>query len=419
MSYYFPSSRVHSPDHAALYRTANPASPRTPDRSYRVSNPASSRTPDQSYRTTNPVSPRTPAQVYRTSIPASPRTPDGPSYRAANPAPLQLLTTPGSNHLRFRLPSFSSITQPVFHSPSYHRSRAASSTTRVQPQTNSVVRAPSSPSRTDGSSGRHRTVSSGPSMRPSEPGTTLHSSPSALRTHRSYTKSTRGSHTAQQHSQRSPALKKPAAPQQQHPMLRDMGLIAAVTAARENGMNADLEFLWYPVWVIAIKDWMFPNSNTATVACNVAPQYVLSHMYRTEGCTKLKRQWVIPDFAQILQQVHTFSNGTRKLGRQKVILMVENKPTRPRKSFLLSPNPFVDAEDQITKQAVFAFMADSSLHVIGVILAFGARWKYVEFYRPSATELEDGGRGWDVWSGEAKIGSGRAKSVTSVKLLPR
>jgi hypothetical protein len=171
-------------------------------------------------------------------------------------------------------------------------------------------------------------------------------------------------------------------------MLMDMGLIAAVTAARENGMNADLEFLWYPVWVIAIKDWMFPNSNTATVACNVAPQYVLSHMYRTEGCTKLKRQWVIPDFAQILQQVHTFSNGTRKLGRQKVILMVENKPTRPRKSFLLSPNPFVDAEDQITKQAVFAFMADSSLHVIGVILAFGARWKYVEFYRPSGTELE-------------------------------
>jgi len=42
----------------------------------------------------------------------------------------------------------------------------------------------------------------------------------------------------------------------------------------------------------------------------------------------------------------------------------------------------------------FAFNADTSLHVIGMIVAFGARWRYVEFDRP--LEGMDGGWGQDI-----------------------
>ncbi|OAX35516.1 hypothetical protein K503DRAFT_773404 [Rhizopogon vinicolor AM-OR11-026] len=156
------------------------------------------------------------------------------------------------------------------------------------------------------------------------------------------------------------------------------------------------EFPWYPVWVIAIKDWMFPNSSTATVACNIAPQYVLRHTDidnslsspNSGSVVKVTRKSVIPDFALLLQHVRTASNGTPILGSQKVVLIVENKPTQARSRYLRLPCPFMGINGQIGQQALFAFTAHPNLHMIGVVVAFGARWRYVEAVRPGSALLK-------------------------------
>ncbi|KAG0700388.1 hypothetical protein DFH29DRAFT_1056018 [Suillus ampliporus] len=322
---------------------------------------------------------RTPdAASYRTGAnPAPLRTPDATSYRAAGRAPLHerapLLVAPSSNNsnhlLPLRRPSFSSITQPVIHSPSYYRSRAVSSTMRVQHQITSAAPAPAPflppPSRVSGSgigpsSDRSRT--SGTSLRQSVPSIDNQTTNSRHKKH----------HAVHQQVPQPPVRQANSAIQQ-HPMLRDIALIAAVTAARGDHR----EFLWYPVWVIAIRDWMFSNSNTASVACNIAPQYLLSHKYNLDPLSpgsvpKPKKASVIPDFAQVLQHVQTSGNGTPILGRQKVILIVENKPELSRRR-ILSESPFENIADQIVQQAAFAFVSDSSLRAIGVIAAFGAR----------------------------------------------
>lgn len=172
-----------------------------------------------------------------------------------------------------------------------------------------------------------------------------------------------------------------------HPMLRDVTLINAVTIAG----RGSTEFRWYPVWVIAIKDWIFPNSNTATVACNLAPQYALEYTPKpgvpSPGSTpgsvaKPKKTWVIPDFAQVLQYVQTSSNGSRIRHIERVILLVENKPKMTKQEIVDGLSPFQAGKKQIYKQAVYAFLADHSLHVIGIILAYGTRWRYIEMHRP-------------------------------------
>ncbi|OAX31848.1 hypothetical protein K503DRAFT_777240, partial [Rhizopogon vinicolor AM-OR11-026] len=157
------------------------------------------------------------------------------------------------------------------------------------------------------------------------------------------------------------------------------------------------EFPWYPVWVIAIKDWMFLNSSTATVACNIAPQYALRHTNidnslsspNSGSVVKVTRKSVIPDFALLLQHVRTASNGTNILGSQKVVLIVENKPTQARSRYLRLPCPFIAIKKQIGQQALFAFTAHPNLHVIGAIVAFGARWRYVEAVRPESALLKE------------------------------
>ncbi|KAG1737111.1 uncharacterized protein EDB91DRAFT_1141106 [Suillus paluster] len=136
----------------------------------------------------------------------------------------------------------------------------------------------------------------------------------------------------------------------------------------------------------------FANSNTATVACNLAPQYVLEHTTKPIALSpgsvaKPKKTRVVPDFAQVLQYVQTSSNGSHIRDIQKVVLLVENKPKIRRKELLDGESPFDDSSDQVRKQAAYAFVADPSLRAIGTILAFGARWKYVEIDRPQNTVL--------------------------------
>ncbi|KAJ8588153.1 hypothetical protein M405DRAFT_863195 [Rhizopogon salebrosus TDB-379] len=385
------ASHRHAPRQTAgtvLYPQTNSAFPRTPEAaSYSPPNHAPPRTPD--------------AWTYRPVPPAS-LTPDTTSYHKANLTPLQ---TNESSHLV----SFPSTAQPVLPSHSYHRSRVVSSMTQVQRQTSSAA------PRVDGSgkappSGRSRTVSSGPSMRSSAPSTGMDPSPSATIGYRmddKLAKSTQRHTTGNQIDQAAkpkvihPLVHQAPAAIQQHPMSNDMGLIAAVTAARGDHR----EFPWYPVWVIAIKDWMFANSHTATVACNIAPQYVLEQWYKTDTTAKLKKTWVIPDFAQVLQYLQTSKNGTRILARQKVILIVENKPELPRKRFLdIEDDPFESVLKQARQQATFAFIADTSLLVIGAIIAFGARWKYIEFDRPRTKHLKAGiKKEEDMTFGEEKI----------------
>ncbi|OJA14568.1 hypothetical protein AZE42_06364 [Rhizopogon vesiculosus] len=385
------------------------------------------------------------AASYNAANPASPHTPDAGEYRTGNRAPphirAPLLRAPSSSNDSYsppqrRRPSFSSINQPVLGSPTYLRSRAVSSTMRMQYPIINATPAPFGMA----PSGRSRTMSSGPSMRPLATHVDRDHSSSQ------YPKATNGirlvtsqdtrmkSHRSQVHPDQLPVLKRPKKPTvhhqnthqppdqqrahqppvhqnthqppethhpsvhqapaaiQQHPMSKDVTLIAAVTAARMDHR----EFPWYPVWLIATKDWMFPNSSTATVACNVAPQYVLRHTDidtslsspNSGSVVKVTRKSVIPDFALLLQHVRTASNGTPILGSQKVVLIVENKPTQARSRYLRLPCPFLGINGQIGQQALFAFTAHPNLHMIGVIVAFGARWRYVEAIRPGSELLK-------------------------------
>ncbi|OAX34277.1 hypothetical protein K503DRAFT_834452 [Rhizopogon vinicolor AM-OR11-026] len=341
----------------------------------------------------------TPGTVSYSAPHPSLRIPDTTSRRTGNPQPLHRQDIPSNDsnpllQLR-RRPSFSSTIQTVLPSTPHHRSRAVSTTTRIQHQTTSATPRPLPSPRVNESGispscGRSRTVSSGPSMRPSVPNT--HFSPTKFPTAARPQNATvapsssqdvksgptPGNQTSQHQNTQSAAVI------QQHPMLHDIALVAAVTAARTDKK----EFLWYPVWVIAVKDWLFANSNTDTVACNIAPQYVLEHWYRNGPRAKVKKFSRIPDFAQVLQHVKILSNRTRVLGRQKVIMMVENKPTFPRSRWLSGQNPFQHIDKQIQEQAIFAFMGDRSLLVIGIIVAFGSRWRYVEFARPRTAYIK-------------------------------
>ncbi|OAX33142.1 hypothetical protein K503DRAFT_804605, partial [Rhizopogon vinicolor AM-OR11-026] len=170
---------------------------------------------------------------------------------------------------------------------------------------------------------------------------------------------------------------------EQSPMLRDIALIAAVAAA-----NADhREFLWYGVWNIAIKDYMFSRCNTSTTACNLVPQYVLHREYdpsSSESTSKGKpRGWVIPDFALVLQHIRLSSTGRAVVKRQRVILIVENKPIRPKRMRQNVGNPFSVIYDQLHKQALFAFASHPTLNTVGFILTLGELWQYGEFSRPA------------------------------------
>ncbi|KAG2066859.1 hypothetical protein BDR04DRAFT_1144681 [Suillus decipiens] len=340
------------------------------------------------------------------------RAPGAALYQAVDRAVLHsrapLLVVPSSadsnNIIPFRRPSFSSVTQPMIHSPSAYKSRTLSSTTRAQHQVISAAPVPVRPPRVHGPGmvpSRYRTVSSGPSASPSASVDLVPSFPVKTARQNDPALADRSHHAASRHATASKTLHKivhqhsnqPPVHQsfsslQQHLILKDVTLINAVTVAARSGT----EFRWYPVWVIAIKDWMFLNASTGTVACNLAPQYALEYTQKpptpSPGSTpgslvRSKKSWVIPDFAQILQYVQTASNGSRIRDIQKVILLVENKPKVKRQDVLFpEESPLEDSMLQIRKQAVYAFLADPTLQVIGTILALGSLWRYVEINRP-------------------------------------
>ncbi|KAG1852804.1 hypothetical protein DFJ58DRAFT_790651 [Suillus subalutaceus] len=171
-------------------------------------------------------------------------------------------------------------------------------------------------------------------------------------------------------------------------MLADGVLMAAISAA-----NAEhREFPWYCVWTRALERHTFPSSIGDDLFCNVAPQHVLIRSFdpsppdslspgrgrsggsRSESVSpfiseprtpprrtqaKVRHAHVVPDFAQILRRIKLPPSMPPVIVREKVICL-------------------------ISRQAYFAFMGDSTLTTIGVILAFGNVWKYVEFPRPLA-----------------------------------
>jgi hypothetical protein len=99
-------------------------------------------------------------------------------------------------------------------------------------------------------------------------------------------------------------------------------------------------------------------------------------------CGDAEKKRVIPDFAQVLQYVQTSSNGSSIRHIERVILLVENKSKMTKQEVVDVLSPFQAGMKQIYKQAVYASLADHSLHVIGIILAYGTRWRYTEMHRP-------------------------------------
>ncbi|KAF8149184.1 hypothetical protein B0H34DRAFT_802687 [Crassisporium funariophilum] len=86
-----------------------------------------------------------------------------------------------------------------------------------------------------------------------------------------------------------------------------------------------------------------------------------------------KRSTQIPDFAEIL---HEFVDG--KL-RKHLLLIVENKP----KPSAHRPSSFLQVLRQTKEQATHALLSGENAHVeiIGVIVALGQHWQYVEYHR--------------------------------------
>jgi hypothetical protein len=86
---------------------------------------------------------------------------------------------------------------------------------------------------------------------------------------------------------------------------------------------------------------------------------------------------VIPDFVQIIRRIRLPRSVPPVIERERVILFTGIKPKRLQKKHL-----FASVTTQIKRQALHAFLGDSTLKTIGAIVAFGAIWKYVEFPRP-------------------------------------
>jgi hypothetical protein len=177
-------------------------------------------------------------------------------------------------------------------------------------------------------------------------------------------------------------------------LLNDHVLMAAMSAA--DGDHR--EFSWYAVWARTLDKYTFPSSIEKSLVCNLAPQHVLIRSFDPSpvssrnssidfwdmesrsppGVAQLvRRSYTVPDFAQILRRIRLQHSMPPVIEREKVILLTEIKPK-------LQPGhePFDSAMTQVTRQAIHAFSADSTLEIIGVIIAFGALWKYVEFPKP-------------------------------------
>jgi hypothetical protein len=194
----------------------------------------------------------------------------------------------------------------------------------------------------------------------------------------------------------------------QMPLLDDFALMVAISAA-----DADhREFPWYSVWARTLERYTFPSFIGECLVCNITPQHALvrsfdpsppiSRSRSNSGSGSVSSSWgsesgtepktpprptvirpvfakshVIPDFVQIIRRIRLPRSIPPVIERERVILFTEIKPKRLQKKHL-----FASVTTQIKRQALHAFLGDSTLKTIGAIVAFGAIWKYVEFPRP-------------------------------------
>jgi len=108
----------------------------------------------------------------------------------------------------------------------------------------------------------------------------------------------------------------------------------------------------------------------------------------------LKRSTRIPDFVQLLYMLMLNRNGTVVSPikyRRRVILLVEIKKAVLRPSV----RAFADVLPQTDQQARHALHTSPDTQILGVIIALGACWTYVEYHRtrlqpsPSLSEKKD------------------------------
>ncbi|KAG0709397.1 hypothetical protein DFH29DRAFT_993540 [Suillus ampliporus] len=222
--------------------------------------------------------------------------------------------------------SFSFVPAPSQPSPTDHRSRTVSFGGRA------VIHPPHHPS-----SFRSRVVSRSEAMSSTS---NFH----AQSTHAAYAtadaqdaQAARGhsssSHMASStHEHRSRANQRSSGQIKRHPILGDMALIAAVAAASTDH-----------------REFLCP---------------ILSPCHK-------KAEWVVPDFSLVLQRIRLSSHGPAMFQRQRVVMIVENKPARDKRLRRAMVYPFTYVENQVTRQAVFAFASDPTLNTLGAIIAFG------------------------------------------------
>ncbi|KAF8055805.1 hypothetical protein FPV67DRAFT_1679418 [Lyophyllum atratum] len=96
---------------------------------------------------------------------------------------------------------------------------------------------------------------------------------------------------------------------------------------------------------------------------------------------KPKRSKRIPDFAELL---HIY-DGDKDIWQKYLLMLVENKPKPAEREGLEGPREtnFVHVLVQTEEQVTHAFQCEDHVHIdtIGVIVALGQRWRYVEYDR--------------------------------------
>ncbi|KAF8166023.1 hypothetical protein B0H34DRAFT_260241 [Crassisporium funariophilum] len=92
---------------------------------------------------------------------------------------------------------------------------------------------------------------------------------------------------------------------------------------------------------------------------------------------KSRRSTRIPDFAEILHEY------VGDILRKHILLLVENKKSPSFKGQQIEEDDFVKVVRQTVEQVTHTFLSSDNAHIntIGVIVALGHYWKYVEYHR--------------------------------------
>ncbi|KAF8161696.1 hypothetical protein B0H34DRAFT_702167 [Crassisporium funariophilum] len=101
---------------------------------------------------------------------------------------------------------------------------------------------------------------------------------------------------------------------------------------------------------------------------------------------KSKRSTRIPDFAEIL---HEYVGDTL---RKHILLLVENKKSPSFKGQRIEADDFLDVVGQTVEQVTHTFLSSDNAHIntIGVIVALGHYWKYVEYHDLTGVKVPTG-----------------------------